>query len=61
MGKLIGSDFVWAPDKDAAAGRVPGWLAEKPYKRGISIDSFTGGGGGGVCSRHANTAEQISL
>jgi len=59
MGKLIGSDFVWAPDKDAAAGRMRGWLMEKPYKRGISIDSFTGGGG--VCSRHANTAEQISL
>jgi len=60
MGKLIGSDLVCAPDKDAAADRVRGWLVEKQYKRGISIDSFTGGGGG-VCSRHANTAEQISL
>jgi len=57
MGKLIGSDFVCAPDKDAAAGRVAGSVVEKQYKRGISIDSFTGG----VCSRHANTAQQISL
>lgn len=60
MGKLIGSDFVCAPDKDAAAGRVQGRLGEKQYKSGISIDSFTGSGGG-VCSRHANTTEQISL